>query len=190
MDPTMYFENRLKAIATAKAAGFNPYPHKFDVTMQLHDYITKFSGLETGSHITEETISLAGEAPVSRYAGRPKDMQPNRLKYVKCPRGAAPQPLAFRIPRDRCALRYARDVVRTSGMLALVPMLLSPISQKPAGRIQTKRASGTKLIFYDLKSEGNRVQVMVDARCASHGSHHASMMFVMSETARGICSQD
>jgi lysyl-tRNA synthetase, class II len=33
-----------------------------------------------------------------------------------------------------------------------------------AGRISTKRASGAKLIFYDLRSEGHKVQVMADAR--------------------------
>ncbi|KAE8801212.1 lysine--tRNA ligase-like [Hordeum vulgare] len=29
MDPTQYYENRLKTLDTLKAAGANPYPHKF-----------------------------------------------------------------------------------------------------------------------------------------------------------------
>ena len=33
-----------------------------------------------------------------------------------------------------------------------------------AGRIYNKRASGTKLVFYDLQSDGVRIQVMADAR--------------------------
>lgn len=33
-----------------------------------------------------------------------------------------------------------------------------------AGRIYNKRASGTKLVFYDLQSDGFRIQVMADAR--------------------------
>lgn len=33
-----------------------------------------------------------------------------------------------------------------------------------AGRIYNKRTSGTKLVFYDLQSDGVRIQVMADAR--------------------------
>ena len=36
-----------------------------------------------------------------------------------------------------------------------------------AGRIYSKRASGAKLLFYDLKAEGCKVQIMADARYAS-----------------------
>lgn len=34
----------------------------------------------------------------------------------------------------------------------------------PSGRIYSKRASGAKLLFYDLKAEGAKVQIMADAR--------------------------
>ena len=34
------------------------------------------------------------------------------------------------------------------------------------GRIHAKRASGNKLIFYDLRGEGTKIQVMADARAA------------------------
>jgi hypothetical protein len=33
--------------------------------------------------------------------------------------------------------------------------------------VNTKRASGSKLIFYDLRGEGAKLQVMADARCGS-----------------------
>lgn len=33
-----------------------------------------------------------------------------------------------------------------------------------AGRVNTKRASGSKLLFYDLRAEGCKLQVMADAR--------------------------
>uniref|UniRef100_A0A7S0YMZ5 Lysine--tRNA ligase n=1 Tax=Polytomella parva TaxID=51329 RepID=A0A7S0YMZ5_9CHLO len=33
-----------------------------------------------------------------------------------------------------------------------------------AGRIYSKRASGNKLFFYDLKAEGSKIQIMADAR--------------------------
>jgi len=91
MDPTAYFENRLKAVGAVKAAGGNPYPHKFDVSVQLPDYIKEYEPLEAGQQKEDVTVKLAG-------------------------------------------------------------------------RVNSKRASGAKLIFYDLKSEGTRVQVMADAR--------------------------
>ncbi len=33
-----------------------------------------------------------------------------------------------------------------------------------AGRVSSKRTSGSKLLFYDLHGEGSKVQLMVDAR--------------------------
>ena len=33
-----------------------------------------------------------------------------------------------------------------------------------AGRVYNKRASGAKLVFYDVQSDGVRIQVMADAR--------------------------
>lgn len=41
---------------------------------------------------------------------------------------------------------------------------LSDVVVSLAGRVSSKRASGSKLIFYDLRSEGAKVQVMADAR--------------------------
>ncbi|RWV90645.1 hypothetical protein GW17_00047131 [Ensete ventricosum] len=34
-----YYENRLKVLASLKAAGGNPYPHKFQVSMTITEYI-------------------------------------------------------------------------------------------------------------------------------------------------------
>jgi len=90
-DPTLYFENRVKVLNAKKAKGINPYPHKFNVTMSLPDYIAKYSSLEPGQRLDDVTVSLAG-------------------------------------------------------------------------RVNSKRASGSKLLFYDLRAEGCKVQVMADAR--------------------------
>ncbi|XP_059637367.1 lysine--tRNA ligase [Cornus florida] len=60
MDPTQYFENRLKAIATQKTAGKNPYPHKFFVSMTILEYIEKYGGLSNGAHIEDVEVTLAG----------------------------------------------------------------------------------------------------------------------------------
>lgn len=59
-DPTLYFENRVKVLDAKKAKGINPYPHKFNVTMSLPDYIAKYSSLEPGQRLDDVTVSVAG----------------------------------------------------------------------------------------------------------------------------------
>ncbi|KAF5842343.1 hypothetical protein DUNSADRAFT_7657 [Dunaliella salina] len=91
LDPAQYRENRIKVIQAKKAKGGNPYPHKFQVTMDVQDFIAKYESLEAGQQLPDVVVSLAG-------------------------------------------------------------------------RITNKRASGSKLLFYDLTGEGRKVQVMADAR--------------------------
>ncbi|GAB4815196.1 hypothetical protein N2152v2_002242 [Parachlorella kessleri] len=91
LDPNLYYQNRVAMVEKAKARGENPYPHKFDVSVQLPAYVEKYGGLEAGAHLEGELVSIAG-------------------------------------------------------------------------RITRKAASGAKLIFFDLRSEGCRLQVMCDAR--------------------------
>ncbi|KIZ04328.1 lysyl-tRNA synthetase, class II, partial [Monoraphidium neglectum] len=91
LDPTLYFENRVKFVEGRKAKGVNPYPHKWPVTSSIPEYVAKFKDLEAGAQLKDVTVSLAG-------------------------------------------------------------------------RVYTKRASGSKLLFYDLRGEGAKVQVMADAR--------------------------
>jgi len=55
-----YFENRVKALAAQKAAGMNPYPHKFFTSMQITEYIEKYGGLNNGDHLEDVQVSLAG----------------------------------------------------------------------------------------------------------------------------------
>lgn len=61
-------------------------------------------------------------------------------------------------------------------MLVLLPCL--------AGRVNSKRASGSKLIFYDLRGEGTKLQVMADARCAQQQQQqqHSAAAAVSSST--------
>ncbi|KAK9672241.1 hypothetical protein RND81_12G086400 [Saponaria officinalis] len=60
MDPTQYFENRVKSLAALKEVGINPYPHKFFETMSIPEYIQKYGGLENGVHLENEQVSLVG----------------------------------------------------------------------------------------------------------------------------------
>lgn len=91
LDPAKFYENRLKTITAMQQRGENPYPHKFEITMQLPAYVEKYSPIDAGAHLNEETISVAG-------------------------------------------------------------------------RIARKAVSGAKLIFFDLRSEGAKIQVICDAR--------------------------
>lgn len=59
-DPTLYFENRVKVLTAKKGKGVNPYPHKFNVTMSLPDYITKYTSLEAGARLEDVTVAVAG----------------------------------------------------------------------------------------------------------------------------------
>eukprot|EP00252_Welwitschia_mirabilis_P025798 TRINITY_DN8206_c0_g2_i1.p1 TRINITY_DN8206_c0_g2~~TRINITY_DN8206_c0_g2_i1.p1 ORF type:complete len:666 (+),score=154.91 TRINITY_DN8206_c0_g2_i1:21-2018(+) len=57
---------------------------------------------------------------------------------------------------------------------------LEEVEVSVAGRIKSKRASGAKLIFYDLHSDGAKLQVMADARNsgmeeADFTKHHAGI---------------
>lgn len=90
LDPTLYYENRIKHIQNKMAKGLNPFPHKFAVTMTLPEFVEKYSSVEAGQQLQEETVAIAG-------------------------------------------------------------------------RVFSKRASGSKLLFYDLKSEGAKLQVMANA---------------------------
>lgn len=60
MDPTQYFQNRLKYLEAQKTDGTNPYPHKFQVTMSITEYIDQYGGLNNGEHLEDVAISLAG----------------------------------------------------------------------------------------------------------------------------------
>ncbi|KAJ9175431.1 hypothetical protein P3X46_013987 [Hevea brasiliensis] len=66
MDPTQYYENRLKYLASQKAEGRNPYPHKFPVSMSIVEYIEKYGSLSNGEHIEDVTESLAGRVMKKR----------------------------------------------------------------------------------------------------------------------------
>ncbi|PIA47702.1 hypothetical protein AQUCO_01400358v1 [Aquilegia coerulea] len=68
MDPTQYFENRLKVLAGQKVAGNNPYPHKFGVSMTIPEYIVKYKGLNEGEHLEKDEVSLAGRIMSKRAA--------------------------------------------------------------------------------------------------------------------------
>jgi len=70
VDPSKYYENRVKALNEAKAEeGLEVYPHKFQVDMSVPSFISKYEGLEDGAHVEGETVSLAGRVVTKRQQG-------------------------------------------------------------------------------------------------------------------------
>ncbi|KAL4183892.1 hypothetical protein AMTRI_Chr11g157350 [Amborella trichopoda] len=60
MDPTQYYENRLKGLADVKSHGHNPYPHKFHVSMSIAEFHEKYGSLSNGEHLENDEVSLGG----------------------------------------------------------------------------------------------------------------------------------
>ncbi|GBG83745.1 hypothetical protein CBR_g37546 [Chara braunii] len=59
-DPWKYLENRLKYVDNLKKSGANPYPHKFQVTVDLPSFVTKYASLGSGEHLKDDAVSVAG----------------------------------------------------------------------------------------------------------------------------------
>ena len=69
IDPTKYYDNRLTWVNGLKAGGANPYPHKFETTMQLPQYHATYNGVEPGG-FAEATERIAGRIMSKRAGGK------------------------------------------------------------------------------------------------------------------------
>lgn len=67
LDPTKYLENRIKWLGDQKEKGINPYPHKFDVSIRLSEFVKKFGPLaKKGEWFENETVSVSGRVTTMR----------------------------------------------------------------------------------------------------------------------------
>jgi len=66
VDPTQYFENRVRAL---ESFGKSSYPHKFHVSTSLPDFITKYSYLASKEELRDQILSVAGRIVSIRSAG-------------------------------------------------------------------------------------------------------------------------
>ena len=55
-----YLKNRLKHAASLRAAGEEPYPHKFHVTMPIPKHVEQYKNIGNGEHLEDVTVKLAG----------------------------------------------------------------------------------------------------------------------------------
>lgn len=70
LDPTQYYENRLKVV---NQLGYSTaYPYKFQVSHQIHEFIAQFNSLPEGSHEESVVVTVAGR--VMRKASQGKLM--------------------------------------------------------------------------------------------------------------------
>ena len=50
----------------------DPYPHKFQTTMAIPDFIEKFSSLKRGEHLQDTQVAMAGRVMAKRDANKLK----------------------------------------------------------------------------------------------------------------------
>ncbi|XP_073142578.1 lysine--tRNA ligase, cytoplasmic-like isoform X1 [Henckelia pumila] len=60
MDPSQYYENRLRFLAAQKESGSNPYPHKFEATLTIPEYVKNYGSLNSGDHLENVEERIAG----------------------------------------------------------------------------------------------------------------------------------
>ncbi|GAW82074.1 lysine--tRNA ligase [Plasmodium gonderi] len=60
VDPRLYYENRSKFILDQKAKGVNPYPHKFERTISIPEFIEKYKDLNSGEHLEDTILNITG----------------------------------------------------------------------------------------------------------------------------------
>jgi len=66
LDPTKYKENRMKALLDMEASHtLNPWPHKWQQTMRIPEYVEKYATLKDGEN-SEDVVSLAGRVLAKR----------------------------------------------------------------------------------------------------------------------------
>lgn len=71
ISPNEYYKLRSAAVATLKQGPKenHPYPHKFNVTISLENFIEKYNTLDSGEVLDSVTLSLAGRVHSIRESG-------------------------------------------------------------------------------------------------------------------------
>ncbi|KAJ3207730.1 Lysine--tRNA ligase [Dinochytrium kinnereticum] len=70
LDPRMYFENRSKVIQKLRQTqNPSPYPHKFNPSISISEFIEKYSHLKEGEHLEDVTVHVAGRIHNMRSSG-------------------------------------------------------------------------------------------------------------------------
>eukprot|EP00039_Didymoeca_costata_P018484 m.333655 g.333655 ORF g.333655 m.333655 type:complete len:573 (-) comp17189_c0_seq1:143-1861(-) len=70
VDPSKYFEARTNKVASLKAADKSPYPHKFQVTSSLQQFLDTYASLKPEEIAEGVTVSLAGRIMTKRQSSQ------------------------------------------------------------------------------------------------------------------------
>ena len=69
LDPTKYFENRKAWLEKRMKSGENPFPHKFQVTISLPDFIKKYKDITKKGEFLPDIVQVAGRVHSIRRSG-------------------------------------------------------------------------------------------------------------------------
>ena len=69
LDPTKYFENRKNFLVKKMEEGENPFPHKFEVTINLPDFIKKYTDITKKGEFLTDVVQVAGRVHSIRKSG-------------------------------------------------------------------------------------------------------------------------
>ena len=69
LDPTKYFENRKAYLLKEIESGKNPFPHKFEVTIGLPEFIKKYKDITKKGEFLDEVVQVAGRVQTIRKSG-------------------------------------------------------------------------------------------------------------------------
>ena len=61
LDPTQYFNNRVKFVENKRANGENPYPHKFHVSKTMNAFLQFSKEIPEGTAKEDEICTIAGQ---------------------------------------------------------------------------------------------------------------------------------
>ena len=129
-DPTAYYDNRVRAMTELEAAGVNPYPHKFQISMLLPAFITKYASLTDGERAEDDRVSIAVRAAANVLVLLRR--QQHVVSPTSSPLCVGCSPFIF-VGFFFCFCQ---------------------------GRVMSLRKASGKLFFYDICADGAKVQVM------------------------------
>ncbi|CAJ0599423.1 unnamed protein product [Cylicocyclus nassatus] len=69
-DPQEYYKMRVEMINSRRAAGDNPFPHKFNVTSSIAAFIEKYEHLKNEEVLNDVRVSIAGRIYSKRESGK------------------------------------------------------------------------------------------------------------------------
>ena len=83
LDPTKYFENRKAFLLKEIESGKNPFPHKFEVSIGLPEFIAKYKDITKKGEFLDEVVQVAGRVHSIRKSGAKTSRRRNKKRRFK-----------------------------------------------------------------------------------------------------------